>query len=488
MTGAQFTIRALVLIFVCAISAFGQAKPQPVSATVPAVFLSDIHLDPFADPAKVPELIAAPAADWGRILASPDSPTRTKDYAELDAACPTRARDTDDRLWQSSLAAIRTNSRAARFATVTGDLLAHSFDCKYNKLAPKPSPQGYIAFTAKTVQYIVSGLRAAMPGVPIYFALGNNDSGCTDYHLDASGDLFLAAIAPVLAEAAPDSDHNTIASELASGGHYSAPLPAPFGNTRIISVDDVYFSPTYANCGARPDSSATASQLDWLNAQLSEARAHHERVWFLSHIPPGVNLYASARRMFVRCSASSAESFLSSDSLATALAENSDIIPLALFGHTHSDEIRLLSPADLAPQHMPHAQTAGIPAKIVPSISPINGNLPAFIVAKVRPATAVLQDYTVIEASNRTGLETTWKPSYTYSARYHQPAFDSASVASLINDLHLDRALATPASQAYVGSYTAGVPSPILQLVWYPYTCALSHTTSKSFAACACTQ
>jgi len=190
--------------------------------------------------------------------------------------------------------------------------------------------------------------------------------------------------------------------------------------------------------------------------------------------------------MLLSCSANSAQPFLSSDSLATALATNSDIIPLALFGHTHSDEIRLLSPAELAPEATAHAQTSGVPVKIVPSITPINGNLPAFIVAKIGPSDATLVDYTLIEASNRTGVDTTWDADYTYSARYHKPAFDSASVASLVHEFVADATLSQAASQAYVGSYTAGMPTPIIQLAWHPYACALSHITSKSFADCAC--
>jgi len=483
-------LAAALLLFTATLHAQPKSHPAAVAPTVPAIFLSDIHLDPYSDPAKVPQLIAAPASEWATILGSPDSPTRAKDFADLARSCPDRGKDTDDHLWQSSLSALHASSRGAHFATVTGDLLAHSFDCKYKKLAPKPSAQEYIAFTAKTVQYIVSGLRTALPNVPIYFALGNNDSGCADYHVDASGDPFLAAIAPILAETLPAADRQSAAADLASGGHYSALLPAPIGNTRIISVDDVYLSPLYGTCAAQPDPSAAATQLKWLNAQLSTARAQHERVWFIGHIPPGVNLYASARRLIMGCSANSVQTFLSSDSLATALAENTDLIPLALFGHTHSDEIRLLSPNDLVPAGAAatHAQTAGIPVKIVPSITPMNGNLPAFIVAKIRPATATLIDYTVVMASDVTGVETSWKPNYTYSARYHKPAFDSASVSSLISELHADSALATPASQAYISSYTEGVPTPILQLAWYPYTCAMSHTTSKSFAACACGQ
>ena len=480
------TARQLATLFLLLTSPlYAAPKPHTVSPTIPAVLLSDIHFDPYADPAKVPNLIAAPASDWPRILAAPNSPTRAKDSADLAAACPTRAADTDDRLWQSTLSALRTHSTGARFATVTGDLLAHSFDCKYKKLAPKASPQDYVAFTAKAVQYIVSGLRAAMPDVPIYFALGNNDSGCTDYHLDATADPFLTAVAPILAGAAPAADRDSIAAGLAASGHYSAPL-AGVPDTRVIALDDVYFSKVYGNCAGQSDPRPAAAQLDWLNAQLSAARAAHQRVWFLGHIPPGVNLYASAKRMLLSCSANSAQPFLSSDSLATALATNSDIIPLALFGHTHSDEIRLLSPAELAPEATAHAQTSGVPIKIVPSITPINGNLPAFIVAKIGPSDATLVDYTLIEASNRTGVDTTWDADYTYSARYHKPAFDSASVASLVHEFVADATLSQAASQAYVGSYTAGMPTPIIQLAWHPYACALSHITSKSFADCAC--
>ena len=488
-TARQFAT-ALLLLATPLLAAQPKTRPAAAPATVPAVLLSDIHLDPFSDPAKVPQLIAAPASDWGPILASPDSPNRARDFAELQSGCPSKGADTGDRLWQSSLAALHTHSVGAHFATVTGDLLAHAFDCKFKKLAPKATTQEYTAFTAKTVQYIVSSLRAAMPGVPIYFALGNNDSGCADYHLDGANDPFLAAIAPILAEAAPAAGRQSIADGLAAGGHYSASLPVPFDHTRIVSLDDVYLSPLYRNCAAQPDPAPAQAQLDWLNAQLSAARAAHERVWFLGHIPPGVNLYASAKRMLLSCSANSAQPFLASDSLATALAENTDIIPLALFGHTHADEIRMLSPDDLVPADVAkaHAATAGVPVKIVPSITPINGNEPAFVVAKIQPASAALADYTVIIASDRTGIGTTWKPAYTYSERYHKRAFDSASVSSLIHELHADSALATPASQAYISSYTEGVPTPILQLAWFPYTCALSHTTSKSFAACACGQ
>ena len=170
---------------------------------VPALFLSDIHLDPFADPAKVAKLNASPAADWPAILSAPASPTQAKDFAALQAACPTKGIDTPWVLWQSSLTAIHGDASQARFATVSGDLLAHSFDCKFEKLVPAAKPDDYLAFTEKTVRTIVTTLRAALPGVPVYVAMGNNDSGCSDYALDAAHDAFLGLVAKVVAEALP---------------------------------------------------------------------------------------------------------------------------------------------------------------------------------------------------------------------------------------------------------------------------------------------
>ena len=117
-----------------AIARCPQAAAAPAPSTIPALFLSDIHLDPFSDPAKVAQLDAAPASEWPAILAAPASPTQPADFAALQQACPVRGIDTPDALWRSSLAAIRANAAHARFVTISGDLLAHSFDCKYRAL------------------------------------------------------------------------------------------------------------------------------------------------------------------------------------------------------------------------------------------------------------------------------------------------------------------------------------------------------------------
>ena len=455
-----------------------------VRPTVPALFLSDIHLDPFADPAKVAKLNASPAADWPAILSASASPTQAKDFAALQAACPTKGIDTSWVLWQSSLTAIHGDASQARFVTISGDLLAHSFDCKFEKLVPTAKPGDYLAFTEKTIRAIVSTLRAELPGVPVYVAMGNNDSGCGDYALDATHDAFLGLVAKVVAEALPAVDRAAVQRDFAAGGYYNVPL-ASMPHTRLIVLDDLFFSGKYTNCSGKSDLAPAAAQLAWLTGQLVMARQQRDQVWVMGHIPPGVDVYASAKKSGNACTGGNPQMFLATDALAELLARNADIIRLALFGHTHADEMRLLTPESSST--MPSAQPAlGVPLKGVASITPINGNRPSFTLAAIDPASATLTGYSVFMASNSTGVGTTWSNEYSYSATYHKPAFDAASLANLISGFQDDPTAKTAATQAYVRSYFPGTPSAALQFVWPQYACSLDHDSAAGFSACVC--
>jgi sphingomyelin phosphodiesterase acid-like 3 len=464
-----FRIRILLALTVCLATASAQTKPIP--ETIPALLLSDIHLDPYADPAKVAKLSAAPAADWHAIFTSPASPTQAADLATLRKACPVRGNDTTNQLFQSSLRAIHRDAAHARFVTISGDLLAHQFDCKYRALLPTATHADYLAFTEKTIRYIVTSLREAVPGIPIYVALGNNDSGCTDYALDPAHDEFLALTAKIVAEAQPEANRADVLRDFSVGGYYNVPL-ADVPHARLIVLDDLYASGKYVTCAAKPDPAPAAAQLAWLQTQLTAASVAHEHVWVMSHIPPGVDLYTNV------CGGANAVMFLGSEKLAELLAANAGTVTLALFGHTHSDEMRLL-------QTSPNS--LGVPLKIVASITPVNGNNPTFTVSRVDPATATLADYTVIMASSPVGgAATTWAPEYTYSTTYHQPAFSSAALTTLITGFQADPSANTPASQAYLRDYFPGDASSVIKFVWPQYACSLNHDSSAAFAACAC--
>ena len=467
-------------------------SPSAPNTLIPALFLSDIHLDPYHDPAKAAKLNAAPVGDWPALLAQPDAATQPADSAALQKACPVRGVDTPNALWLSSLDAIRSDAAKARFVTLSGDLLAHQFDCKYKSLLPAATHANYLAFVGKTIQYVVSSLRQSLPGVPIYIALGNNDSGCTDYALDPTHDEFLAATAKMVADALPSdlpaADTAAVVRDFASSGSYSVPLAA-VPHTRLIVLDDLFLSSKYVTCGGKPDSAPATAQLAWLRAQLTLARERKERVWVMGHIPPGVDPFSTIRNLPRVCLGGKPTMYLSSESLPEVLARNSDIVRLAIFGHTHSDEMRLLTTeASSGPAATEKAATsrAGVPVTIVSSITPVNGNRPTFTLAAIDPATASLADFTVIEASNLTGVDTTWSPEYTYSTAYHEPAFDSASLSSLIQGFAADPGAKSAESQSYLRNYFPGDVSAIIQFAWPQYTCAMNHDSGAGFAACAC--
>ena len=468
--------RCLLTILFFLLTPFLHAAP---AKTVPALLVSDIHFDPFADPARVPELARAPLSDWNAILASP-SPDHLKDYTALLTVCSLRGADTGGPLWLSSLEAMKSQGAGLSFVTVSGDFLAHSFICKFNKSFPAAKDADLLAFIEKTIRYVVEGMHTALPNIPIYFALGNNDSGCGDYE-DEAKSPFLAATARILAETIPKPDRQNRIRDVTSQGFYSASLPAEVPNTRILVLNGLFLSSRYRNCEEKLDPNVTDRQIAWLRSQLADARAHHRNVWILSHIAPGVDLYATLTKMRNICGKTPPQMFLANDRLNDLLAANADIIRLAVFGHSHTDELRLLTN-----ESPPARPGPGLAVKIVTSISPVNGNKPAFTVAQVDPATANLVDYTVVQASNLTGIATTWSKEYTFSEAYHQPSFTPGPLKTLTDAFRADPTGSTPESSAYLKNFYVGDRSALIKPLWPEYVCALTHNTAQTFTDCVC--
>jgi sphingomyelin phosphodiesterase acid-like 3 len=448
-------------------------------STVPALLVSDIHFDPFHDPDRVKDLVAAPASEWARILAAPASANQQAAFDSLQQTCKARGVDTPYALFDSSLKSMRSRQPDAKFMILSGDLIAHAFTCRYATVFPSAAPGDYQAFVVKTIDFVVSRLRSTFPGMPVYAALGNNDSGCGDYKLDANS-TFFAETAPVITEALPTSQRKQALEEFKPGGYYSVTMAEPMHGTRLIALNDNLISPKYTTCAGQPDPAPAAAELDWLQRQLAQARAAHQKVWVFGHIPPGVDPYSTVAKLRNVCAGKSPSEFLASDDMANTLVDSSDIIRLGIFGHTHMDELRLFGrDADTASKQ--------VPIKVVASISPVDGNIPSFTVARIDPAAAVLTDYDVVEASNQTGIDATWKTEYNYAATFKQNDFAPAALHHLIADFKADPKAANPASVAYIQNYFVGEMSRELNPFWPEYVCALDNYTAKDFAACVCT-
>lgn len=476
----------ICLLFFCLSRAAAHAQDaRPDTASphaVSALLVSDIHFEPFWDPAKAAQLESAPARSWDAILAAPPSADRQQRFDALQDKCHARGVDTPYALYKSSLAAMHAKAATAGFAILSGDLVAHAFSCKYSTLFPQASPQAYSRFVVKTLDYVLYELRKALPDVPVYAALGNNDSGCGDYQLDANSE-FLRAAGATFTEGFPAAVREEARQTFAAGGYYGIALPAPVEHTRLLVLDDLFMSRKYSTCDGKQDAAAGASQIAWLRAELERAREHNEKVWVMSHIPPGIDPFTTILKMRNVCGGRSPDEFLASDDLGKTIGDFGDVVRLAIFAHTHMDELRLLKPSR---NEVPPNAQAGVAVKLVPSISPINGNSPSFTVAQIDPASATMVDYKVIAASNTTGVDTEWTPEYDFEKVFHEPDFSAASVGKLIGEFAADPAAQTDVSESYLRNYYVRDVSAEIKPGWPQYSCSLANLTAESYRACVC--
>jgi sphingomyelin phosphodiesterase acid-like 3 len=470
--------------------------------TVPVLLLSDIHLDPFHDPAKVAQLRAAPVEGWAAILDGPPSATQAADFERLQSGCGARGVDTAEELFASALKAAHAQQAQPLFVTVSGDLMAHAFDCRFRTVAPSATAADYSAFAAKTVAYVALQLRLTFPHTPVFLALGNNDSGCKDYREDPSSAFLKADGESFAADMTTPANHAAIAGEFSEFGDYNVALPLP--KTRLIVLQDIFESSKYTTCDGKPAVDSSAAQIAWLRKQLAAARAANQRVWVMAHIPPGIDAYSTIRKTSGSyCPAGAAETF-TSEGLASVLSKYAGTIKLALFGHTHMDEFRVFQTDETGKDgDLVMGSKYAVPGKLVPSISPVNGNTPAFTIATVDPATAVLQDYTVFYIANfhePNPAPAVWAEEYRFSTTYHLPDVSGESVAKLTASLIADKSGTTDATRAYQRFYYAGEPgglsgamglsatlkAAVMQRVWPVYACTLANFGAESFRACAC--
>jgi len=371
---------------------------------------------------------------------------------------------------------MRAQQPGARFMTLSGDLLVHSFTCRYQTLRPASTPGDYQAFVLKTLSFVMGELRATFPAIPVYVALGNNDTACGDYRLDAGSD-FLLRTGRIVAEGLPPSERQEALKEFAKGGYYSLTMAAPMRDTRLIVINDIFLSPNYSTCGGKADAAATTAQMKWLQEQLAQAGRLGQRVWIMGHIPPGIDPYSTVASLKDVCTGAAPVLFLSSDKLADLLVEHAGEIRLGIFAHTHMDEMRLL-----VASKFPNS----VAIKLVPSISPVDGNNPSFTVARVNPASATLEDYEVIAASNQTGINATWSKEYDYARAYHEAEFSPATVEKMIAEFEDDRDAKLQDSQEYIRNYFVGNLSVALKPFWPLYVCSMANYTAAAFTACVC--
>jgi sphingomyelin phosphodiesterase acid-like 3 len=462
----------LVVLLLAAVTAAAQVRVQAVAAgDVPVVMLSDLHFDPFRDEAKVERLDKAPVSEWEAILKEPASAGWAAAYQTMQTACAAaKLPDTDYALLDASLKAAAKQAGGSKFSgfvTVSGDLQVHQFECRYKKSTGKTD---FMEFAVKTTSYVMGKVQAEFAGAPVYIALGNNDSGCGDYALDMHDAYFAGTSAALLhgLKNASEAELKQAKEDWETSGNYAVTLPGTLSKTRLVVIDDMYLSSKYSTCGGKKDKAGAMALLAWMAQEFDAARQKGETVWVLGHIPPGTDVYSTMKHVLTMCGRAAPDMFLANTSLGDLLTKNEDVVKLAIFGHTHSDEFRLFG---------------DVPMKGVGSITPVNGNMPSFTVGEADANG--LKDYSVYVASNTSGVGTKWTREYGFDETYHSKSFSGAALAEVVARLQKDKTGESPESRMYEQAFFPGGSSP-LGLVWPQYVCSMKDAPGAEIVACMC--
>jgi hypothetical protein len=434
---------ALAAVFVCLAVAVPSAGAA--NGAAPWLVASDVHFTPFLGAGKplLGRLQRAPVARWPKLL------------AHTGRAPSPYGKDTNAALLESSLRAMREADPSPPVVLLAGDLLGHEFRETYEKLAPHPSGRRYRVFVDKTIEYLAARFGATFPRAQFVLTLGNNDSYCGDYRATPDSPFLLRtarAWQPLVNryDRAPG-----FVSSFRRLGSYVARLPRP--RLDVVSVDDVFWSAGYENACGSPAEHPGAAQARWLGAAMRRLPAG-DRALLITHIPPGIDAYATLE------GSGPPVPLLTGQGQAALLgALRGPDVPALVLGHLHMSTYRIGS---------------GTPMLGVPSISPIFGNNPAFLTARVGREGEIV-DFTAHALDlGRSGAG--WRREYDFRDAYGLPAFDLASLIRLQARLADDRAM----RRAYEHRYVSGGKYPITEAQYPAYACGSIALEVKAFEAC----
>jgi sphingomyelin phosphodiesterase acid-like 3 len=387
------------LICVLAVSLFcspgsSQGKASPVSKFL---WLSDIHLNPFDDPALVHKLASAPPSEWAEIL-NTSANTRFSTYSQ----------DTNWRLLSSALAAIKQTLPEPAFTIVTGDLLAHDFRQRFNASATVHDDAAYRQFVDKTVEFVTAQLKQLAPNSRTIVALGNNDSDCGNYLIQPQSP-FLRDTAPLIADLAESGADPAFAADWNALGSYNVPHPI-LRKHRIIALNTSFFSSKHENACNDTVADPGQDMLSWLDRQLANAKRQGEKVWLIYHIPPGIDGYSTATSKpptpgnpVLMWKPAYSSGF-------NALLERFDkSIAVSFAAHTHVDDFRLAN------------RRRGYRSLVFmePAVSPVYDQNPAFRVVSLE-SNGKLRDHATYYLKNLANAGPATAPEWTLEYRFDE--------------------------------------------------------------------
>ncbi|WP_320171871.1 metallophosphoesterase [Maridesulfovibrio sp.] len=421
------------------------------------VVISDVHFNPFSDTSLFNRLVAEPAENWNEIFQT-SSKTNLPGYGS----------ESNYTLLSKALDSAASEAQSPVMVIFPGDILGHGFNTAFYNLYGSVAPAALKSFIYKTVRFFVLQIKSRFPNQPVFFTLGNNDAYAGDYNLVAGGD-FLSETASLFMnqwlEGRVQADEFT--STYKAGGYYK--VDSELENIRLISLNSVLFS-TRRPAPASGD--AAYVQLDWFENQLAAAKEAGQKVYVVTHVPPGVDVFQTVRTFMDangRISGVSLMWHADYQKRFLEIMESYKDLDMVFFsGHTHMDEFRLLY--DEARTSHPD------PILGQPAVSPIFGNNPGYRLIHVSASTWQLEDYTThylpLDSADKFSLE------YQFSRQYGLSPLDSSHMETLTDDLVAGGAAKTDYINFY---YLKSNRSPITETNWPAYRCSTKYIRASAY-------
>jgi hypothetical protein len=378
------------------------------------VIISDVHFNPFDDPSLFNRLVAEPASNWDAIFKT-----------SAVTALPGYGSESNYTLLSRALDSAAAKAKSPVMVIFPGDILGHGFDTAFYNLYGSVAPAALKPFIYKTVSFFVLQIKSRFPDIPVLFTLGNNDAYAGDYALVAGGD-FLSETAPLFMDQWLDGKVTPaeFTSTYKAGGYFT--MESGLSSLRLVSLNSVLFS-THRPAPVPGD--AAFVQMDWFEDQLDAAKAAGQKVYVLTHVPMGADIFQTVRTFMDGTGRISAVRLMWHDDyhdrFLQIMENHKDMNVVFFSGHTHMDEFRLLYDAGRVSNPDP---IFGQPA-----VSPIFGNNPGYRLIHVSAPTWDLQNYTTyylpLDSANDFSLE------YRFNTRYGLNSLDSSAMENLADNL-----------------------------------------------------
>jgi predicted MPP superfamily phosphohydrolase len=454
----SFVIIQVLFLALCFGYLYGE--PQKIAdepgKEAAVLLFSDIHFDPFADGAAK-ELEKTDISGWSTVLES-----------KKDGKFPEYGRDTNYSLLSSAIGEISRVSAGARCAIIGGDMICHNFEAKYSLsgcdagLCP--------LFALKTIEFVSLMLKRAMPGIPVYYVTGNNDSDSGDYNIIPGGAM-LGALSSVYDTVSTDK---TASRDFKKGGYYELPFPVD-DKSELIVLNDIFWHKKHKRADDARDAPG-AAEMKWFAGELDAAAKNGKSVFVAMHIPPGIDAYLASKDR----NCHGPDGFLDpvyNREFIGLIYGHREVVKSIFAGHTHFDDFRVFSDAG-----KPFATVS-----IIPSISPVHGNNPAFETALLE-SNGEIGDRTVYNLPGFGGKDAEtnakWALEYTFCGAYGCHDLSPANLYGVAESIVKNPDM----FEKYITFYTAGntLLSSIIKQQSRIYECAMTSGGFDEYAGCAC--